>query len=225
MEDKPTLKDKIAQSGVWITLVTAGFLVIFFFINAIQAQKQQETLDKQNNNIAALVQQVKTLSEQNNTLSKDNKKLNEQNVRYAYCNAVLLAKYTQTGEAIQIEDLDNCVLTTFSQNQGQDILNGTSSPTSESSNNSQGSGSNTVTQNPPVNNTPNNPSNPSNPNNPPAPNPNPNPNPNTPQQRSGVTINPSLQLDPTFLTPGVNLDGGINAVLPCVGIPHVLRLC
>lgn len=213
MDNHPTFKEKIAQSGVWVTLVMAMFLIILFFVNSIQAQKTQETLDKQTGNTNVIIQQVKELSKQNKKLSEDNKKLNERNTKYAYCNAVLLAKYTQTGAAIMIEDLDNCVLTTFPEGQG---LIESNPATSQPSNNNQGSGNTSVTQKPPANNTPSNPSNPNNPN-PPSNNP--------PAQPPGVSLSPSLQIGPTFLTPGINLDAGVGVPLPCIGVPHILRIC
>lgn len=212
MDNTQTLLDKIKESGAWITLVTAGFLLIFLFTNYVQGTKQQEILDKQTANTNALVEQTKTLSEDNKKLSEENKALADRSVKYAYCNAVLLAQYTQTGNAIQIQDLENCILTSFPD--GIDILNPESQAT-QRLNSNQGSGTTQTAQNTPVNNTPTSlnpqPSNPS-----PQPQPRPTPNPTPTAQPVSMPI---LTIGSTFLTPKVELDA------PCIGVPRILSIC
>lgn len=209
--NKHTLTSRLSQAGAWITLIIAAFLIIALFVGTVQRKKQQESLDKQTNNTNLILQQVKDLGQQNKDLGQQNKKLSEQNAKYAYCNATLLAEYTQTGAAIKIEDLENCILTTFPE--GADILN--SSPaTPQGQDSSQDLGIvNQTAQNGQTNNPPNA-SNPQSPSNNPPSNPNPKPEP-TPV----LTPRPGVTVSPTFLTPGIKLD------IPCVGVPQILKIC
>jgi type II secretory pathway pseudopilin PulG len=219
MEEKIKFSDKLKNSGSWVVLITAAFLVIFGFVYAVQAQRQQEAIDKTNENTSNVLAQVKILSEQNKELAKQNKESSEKAARYAYCNAVILARYTQTGEPIKIEDLDKCVLSSFpeglSATSGETNTSNTSSTSSAAGGSvaqstPSGGGSNT----PSAPTTPSNPSTPTNPTNP--------TNPTTPRT-NGLTLSPSLQLSPTFLTPGVNLTAPLR--VPCIGVPGVLGVC
>lgn len=90
----------LAVIGAAIVLLIAG--VTYY----IQQEKQRQAIEVQSERTNQLITEVKDLSEQN-------RRLNEQNREYAYCNAVLLAKYTQTQEPIIIEDLEKCTLTSF----------------------------------------------------------------------------------------------------------------
>lgn len=95
-----------------VTLALAILTIIgFITFTVIQNNRQQATLDKTAEQTNELVKQVKELSEQN-------KKLSQTSVNYSYCNAVLLARYTQTLAPITIEDLEKCILISFPNGQG-----------------------------------------------------------------------------------------------------------
>lgn len=217
MEEKTKFSDKLKNSGAWIVLVSAAFLIIFGFVYAVQSERQREELAKTSDNTTNLLAEVKTIGEQNKELARQNKELSEKAARYAYCNAVILAQYTQTGQPITIEDLDKCVLTSFPEG-----ISSEGNGSGESSGSLQNPTSNALAQNTPSGGNSNNPSTPSVPNSPANPNspttPN-NPNPQT----NGLVLNPSLQLSPTFLTPGVNLTAPLR--VPCIGVPRTLSVC
>jgi hypothetical protein len=212
--DKPTIVDRLKQSASWVTLVIAAFLIIFFFVDSVQNQKQQKSIDKQTNDTAAILQQVKNVSEQNKDLSKQNRDLSQQNAKYAYCNAVILAKYTQTGEPIKIEDLNDCVLDTF-QNKSEIIKNSSSttnntpmnqsslSTPSSSNDNSVATvqpSSNNISTSPPLQGSSGN-------------------TPQSPPLNSPPSTLPTMSIGQTALTPAIKLN------LPCVGVSTILRVC
>lgn len=93
---------------VGVAILTILGLVTWAVINSNQ---QEAALDKQTENTEKLLQEVKNLTE-------DNKKLNQTAVDYTYCNAVLLAKYTQTLTPITIQDLEKCILLSFPSGSG-----------------------------------------------------------------------------------------------------------
>ncbi len=103
---KQTLLDRLKYFAAVGILIAAGFLVVFALIANIQDQKQQQALDEQTKKTSELIEQVKTLTE-------ENKKTSQQAANYAYCNAVILAQYTQNYSPISIKDLNTCVLESF----------------------------------------------------------------------------------------------------------------
>jgi type II secretory pathway pseudopilin PulG len=89
-----------------LTILVAAALIIFAIVNAISNSRQQVALDEQTKKTNQLIEEVQKQTEKN-------KEISQQAANYAYCNAVLLAQYTQTLRAITIEDLNNCVLNSF----------------------------------------------------------------------------------------------------------------
>lgn len=102
--------------AIYVLLVAAGFMVIVGFVNVQQNKAQQDSLDKQVAATNQLIAELKSLSEQN-------KKLSQTAANYAYCNALILAKYTQTGDPISIEDLDKCKFTSYPSNTAAQSFN------------------------------------------------------------------------------------------------------
>lgn len=90
----------LAVIGAAIVLIVAG---VGYYV---QQERQRAATDYQTAQTNKLILDIKKLGEQN-------KNLNQTSNNYAYCNAVLLSQYTQTHNAITIEDLDKCVLTSF----------------------------------------------------------------------------------------------------------------
>lgn len=107
--DKLFSAASLAIIGAAIMLIIAG--ILYF----VQQERQRYAINKQTETTNQLIREVKALGE-------DNKKYAKQARDYAYCNAVLLAKYTQTQEPIVIDDLDKCVLTSFPDSQGVDTV-------------------------------------------------------------------------------------------------------
>lgn len=89
-----------------VTIIVAAALICFGAVNYVQNREQQIAIEEQNKRTAQLVEEIKKLSE-------GNQKLSQTTVNYAYCNAMLLAKYTQDQSPIEIEDLNACVLKSF----------------------------------------------------------------------------------------------------------------
>lgn len=160
----------IREYAIFGILAAAAALVIFGVINVIQNRDQQSALDKQLETTNQLVNQVKQLSE-------ENKKLSQTAANYAYCNATILAKYTQTGDPITVEDLEKCKFTSYPDNgkptsfnsgQGSQTQSPSSALAGASSSNTNSSNANNIpssnngnnsnggngTSNPPVNNPP-----------------------------------------------------------------------
>lgn len=174
----PRLKEfftTVREYAVFGILAAAAFFVIFGVITVIQNRDQQTSLDKQLENTRELIGQVKALSE-------ENKKLSQTAADYAYCNATILAKFTQTGDPITVEDLAKCKYTSYPNNGGPTSFNtgqggqdqsssqlagtgnnssNTNSGTASNSNNgnssNNGGGTTNPPSTPPVNNPPTNP--------------------------------------------------------------------
>jgi cell division protein FtsB len=114
------------------TLLVAILLVVFGTMTYLNSRETKDTLEDQ-------VKKTNQLVEQNKAVSEENKRLSQQNNNYAYCNAYLLAKYTQDGKPIFIEDLNTCVVTAFPNGEGapsipsesfqQSVRNGSQSST------------------------------------------------------------------------------------------------
>lgn len=100
------LSDRLLYAVSIFVIVAAALLLIFAFIDMMNNTRQQEALDTQTKKTNELVNEVKEQTEKN-------KKISQQAANYAHCNAVLLAQYTQTLTPIQIDDLNECVLSSF----------------------------------------------------------------------------------------------------------------
>lgn len=100
IQDKSISAVGLAIIGAAIVLVIAG--IIYY----VQEERQTTAIDEQAIQTNELVKEVKKLSE-------DNKELNRQNRNFTYCNAMLLAKFTQTQEPIIIKDLNKCIFSSF----------------------------------------------------------------------------------------------------------------
>lgn len=93
-----------AVIGAAIVLLIAGVTVF------VQQERQRVAINEQIAQTNKLIEEVKDLSE-------TNKEINEENRNFAYCNAMLLARYTQNQLPIVIEDLNKCVLSSFPENE------------------------------------------------------------------------------------------------------------
>lgn len=100
------ITDRLFYGLSVFVIIAAALLLILAYVNAISNNKQQESLDESLKKTAQLTEEVKRLSEANI-------KLNQTSVNYSYCNAVLVAQYTQTLLPIQIKDLNACILQSF----------------------------------------------------------------------------------------------------------------
>jgi hypothetical protein len=198
---KPSTSSNLIYRFSIGTLITAALLVILGLVSFVQNNAQQAALDEQSRKTNELVEQVKDLSEQN-------KKLSQTAVNYAYCNSVILARYTQNRQPITVEDLNKCVISSFPEGEGaptlEDIranMSGASSPFQENQvNQNQNGNSNPTPTSPtptPENPTPQNPQNPIQ---------------NTPS-------NNILTLNPSPLLPGLELNA------PCLQITNLLGTC
>ena len=130
--------NKFLTGTALFTLLVAILLVVFGTMTYLNQRETKNTLDEQ-------VEKTNQLVEQNNKLIEENKESSQRAANYAYCNAYLLAKFTQDGQPIVIEDLNACVVTVFPDGQGaptipqesfqRSVANGsnTSQPQSQSS--------------------------------------------------------------------------------------------
>lgn len=99
-----------------VSLAVIGAAIILLILGVVyyvQQGKQTRAIKEDTAKTNQLILEVKALEEQNKDINEQNKTLNQQNKNYAYCNAVLLAKYTQDQQPIEIEDLNKCVLKSF----------------------------------------------------------------------------------------------------------------
>lgn len=102
---------KFGTATALFTILVAIFLIAFGTVYYLQAQATKEKLDDQVAKTNQLVEEVKVLTE-------ENKENSQRAANYAYCNAYILAGYTQTLNPIQIEDLNACVVTVFPDGDG-----------------------------------------------------------------------------------------------------------
>ena len=86
----------------------AAVLMIAGIAYYAQQERQRIAIDLQTSRTNQLISEVKAISE-------ENQRLNRQNSNYAYCNATILAKYTQDQQPIVIDDLNACILSSFPQ--------------------------------------------------------------------------------------------------------------
>lgn len=106
-EVKPVKQPTATNQLMNIFAYVAIALTIFLLLLGIYALvRNREATQKETDQTTELVKEVKRLSE-------ENKRLNATSNSYAYCNAVLVAKYTQTLKPITIEDLEKCILISF----------------------------------------------------------------------------------------------------------------
>lgn len=100
---QPTATNQLMNIFAYVAIALTIFLLLLGIYALVQ---NREATQKETDQTTELVKEVKRLSE-------ENKKLNETSNNYAYCNAVLVAKYTQTLKPITIEDLEKCILISF----------------------------------------------------------------------------------------------------------------
>ncbi len=110
---KIKLPESVISSASLAIIGAGAILIIAGVIYYDQQAEQKRAIDKQTSVTNELILKVKAISEQNVELSKQNKEINEQNRNYAYCNASVLAKYTQDLMPIIIDDLNKCLFTSY----------------------------------------------------------------------------------------------------------------
>lgn len=176
---QPTATNQLMNIFAYVAIALTLLLLLLGIFALVQ---NREATEKETDQTTELVKEVKRLSE-------ENKKLNETSNSYAYCNAVLIARYTQTREAITIEDLEKCILISFPE--------AGSSPSTSIDVTRQ-----PITQQPAQNNpTPSQPSNPQQPNSP-------TPAPETPSdERTRISIPSILGL------PGLNVEPCVDLLM------------
>lgn len=108
---KPSASTKVVYIISIFAILAAAILVVFGFMNLLSNDRQQQSLDEQLEQTNRLVGQVKDLTQQN-------KELNQKSVNYAYCNALITAEHTRTGNPIQVEDLNRCIIKSFPNGEG-----------------------------------------------------------------------------------------------------------
>lgn len=153
------LKDRTLNAFSLLIVGAGIFLLLAGTIYFLQQQSQKEAIDRQTESTNQLILQVKDLVNEVKTIGEENRDLNKQNRNYAYCNAVLLAQYTQTRQPIVIEDLNKCVLKSFDSSvssapntsQPAPKTTGTSKPSSGGSQGSSGGQTGGNTPQPPAN--------------------------------------------------------------------------
>lgn len=106
LSDKSINAVGLAIIGAAIVLLIAG--IIYY----VQQERQTAAIDEQAKQTNELIREVKRLSEVNKTL-------NEQNRNYTYCNAMLLAKFTQTQQPIIVKDLNKCAFSSFDREEAE----------------------------------------------------------------------------------------------------------
>lgn len=156
----PSMRSRFEYGFAVIVLIIAAVLLSLGVYNFVQAQQRKATDQQQ-------IEQVKQLTKQVKDLSQQNKQLNQTANNYAYCNAQILAKYTQTQQPITISDLNACVLSSFpsgstAPNSGQSPIQNNQTQRSSSPSSVQSSPSSSSALQPAAS-TPSQPSQPSNP--------------------------------------------------------------
>jgi cell division protein FtsB len=191
--------NKFLTGTALFTLLVAILLVVFGTMTYLNSLETKDTLEDQ-------VRKTNQLVEQNKKLSEENSKSSQRAANYAYCNAYLLAKYTQDGKPIVIEDLNSCVVTVFPDGDGapsipqeafqQSVGNGSSSTaTTPQSSTGTSSGGTTSPSTPSTGGT--------------APSTGgTNPTTNNPQQtQSGITLEPGKTVPLLNILPDVKIPG------------------
>lgn len=95
--------ERLLYLAFGLTILVTGALIAGLLILRSQNAGQTALI---NDAIGKLNSQATTIE----NLAKDNKALNQQQINYTYCNAVIIARWTQTQQPIQIKDLNKCVL-------------------------------------------------------------------------------------------------------------------
>lgn len=110
---RPGTSSRVIYVVSILTILVAAALIIFAIVGAIDDSRQKAALDEQTKKTNQLIEQVQKQNDKIEKQALQNKEISQQAANYAYCNAVLLAQYTQTLRAITIEDLNTCVLNSF----------------------------------------------------------------------------------------------------------------
>lgn len=192
-----SLLNRLKFLGAMAIIFAGALLVILALFTYFKGLETSDRLDDQSQKISEIVQQNKELTQQNKELSR-------QAANYAYCNILLLSKYSQDQMPFTVQDANECVSTSFNGNTAPETLSSDTNWTPM------------VTQNQTQNqNQTTKPATPANP----TPKPTTNPSP-TPTPTPAVTRSPLLGIDKTPLTPGVHL------TLPCLSLLFgVLNAC
>lgn len=180
-----SLLNRLKFLGAMATIFAGALLIILALFTYFNGVTSVSKLDDQSQKISELVQQNKDLTQQ----AKDNAK---RAANYAYCNILLISKYSQDQRPFTVEDANKCVTTSFDAN--------TAPLTQQSTINSQ----TPVAQTTPKTQT-TTPSQSSTP----APTQSTSP---TTSNTPTVSRDPLLDIDKTNLTPGVHL------TLPCLNL-------
>lgn len=102
-----SLLNRLKFLGAMAIIFAGALLVILALFSYFNTKEAQNKLDDQSGKITEIVQQNKDLAEQNKELSK-------QAAAYAYCNILLLSKYSQDLQPFTVEDANTCVTKSFS---------------------------------------------------------------------------------------------------------------
>lgn len=193
-----SLFNRLKFLGAMAVILAGALLIILALFTYFKGLESSQKLDDQSQQISELLQQNKDLAKQ----AKDSAK---QAANYAYCNTLLIAKFSQNQEPFTVEDANKCVTSSFDSNSApatQDgSANATPAPTATKQTQTQ---SQTQTSQPPRVSTQTTP---------PTSTP-------TPSSSPAVTRPPLLGIDDTPLTPGVHL------TLPCLSLLFgVLNAC
>lgn len=90
-----------------ISLIVIGAAILFVVAGTlyyIQQERQRGAIEEATSKTNELILEVRKIAEQDRN--------------YSYCNAVLIAKYTQDQQPIFIEDLDKCIFSSFPRGEG-----------------------------------------------------------------------------------------------------------
>jgi hypothetical protein len=114
-------------------LLIAGVIILFAFSVNNNANTQKSLIEQEVQKTNQIASDNNKLSRVIQKLSEENKQLNQTTLNYAYCNAVLVAQYTQTLQPITIVNLNDCVLKNLSDTAAQGVIKGTTVPSSSKS--------------------------------------------------------------------------------------------
>lgn len=99
MKLKSPFSEKTFSAVSLIVIGAAILFVIAATLYYIQQERQRDAIEDATSKTNELILEVRKIAEQDRN--------------YSYCNAVLVAKYTQDQQPIVIEDLDRCVFKSF----------------------------------------------------------------------------------------------------------------
>lgn len=104
-----SLLNRLKFLGAMAIIFAGALLVILALFTYFKGLETSDRLDDQSQKISEIVQQNKELTQQNKELSR-------QAANYAYCNILLLSKYSQDQRPFTVEDANKCVSTSFNGN-------------------------------------------------------------------------------------------------------------